>query len=161
MIVAVDFFNELSLIWGIIHDVGLSTIPAGEGFPPGFEYRWAPDKSRTPQACSGPEYVDFVMTWVDKEINNTSLFPTSSAAPFPRHFLQSVKVLFTRMFRIYAIVYWHHFSTLEEVGASSHLNTSFKHFMFFIWEFDLVLPAEVEALRDIVEELRARYCATP
>ena len=30
------------------------------------------------------------------------------------------------MFRIYAIVYCNHFSKLESVGASSHLNTSFK-----------------------------------
>lgn len=63
------------------------------------------------------------------------------------------------MFRIYAIVYCNHFSKLEGAGASSHLNTSFKHFMFFVWEYDLIQPAELEALNDIVNELKSRYSA--
>lgn len=76
---AVDFFNEISLIWGIVCDVGIVREAAGVGFPPGFEYRWS-DGSRfkTPISCSGSEYVEHVMNWVEKEINNDSLFPTSS-----------------------------------------------------------------------------------
>eukprot|EP01038_Epipyxis_sp_PR26KG_P015088 gene15088-20301_t len=156
---AVDFYNELSLIWGIICDVG-SNEPnqPGCGFPPGFEYRWAENRTRSPIICSGPEYVDFVMSWVEGEINNEKLFPTSSATPFPKNFLNCIKVIFTRLFRIFAIVYSHHFSKLEEMGAVSHLNTSFKHFMFFVWEYDLIQPNELDALRDIIAELRLRYC---
>ena len=79
---AVDFYNELTLIWGIICDIGVSrSMGAGTGFPPGFEYRWATGKSKTPSSCSGPEYVDFVLGWVEKEINNPQLFPTA-AGPF-------------------------------------------------------------------------------
>lgn len=77
--IAVDFFNELSLIWGIICDIGFLKIEPGKGFPPGFEYRWSDGSSlKSPVYCSGPEYVEFVMNWVDKEINNGVLFPTSS-----------------------------------------------------------------------------------
>jgi hypothetical protein len=39
------------------------------------------------------------------------------------------------------------------------LNTSFKHFVFFVWEFDLVAPAELEALSEIVQELQNKYGA--
>jgi hypothetical protein len=70
------------LIWGIICDVGLTTFPPGGGFPTGFEYRWAANKFKAPIICSGPEYVDFVMNWVEQEINNDSLFPTSSGLYF-------------------------------------------------------------------------------
>lgn len=157
----VDFFNELSLIWGIITDIGLESVPAGAGFPPGFEYRWTgASRFKNPPPCSGPQYVEYVMAWVDTEINKDSLFPTSSATPFPKNFMQAVKVIYTRLFRIYAIVYSHHFLKLEELGAVSHLNTSFKHFVFFMWEFDLVHPTEQEALKDIIEELRARHGAS-
>ena len=79
------------------------------------------------------------------------------AIPFPKHFNQSVKVIYTRLFRIFAIIYSHHFLPLEELGAVTHLNTSFKHFMFFVWEYDLVVKAEQEALQDIIYELKARY----
>lgn len=70
-----------------------------------------------------------------------------------------VKSIFTRMFRIFAIIYTHHFSKLEELGAVAHLNTSFKHYLFFIWEFDLVDAREIDALRDIAGELRQMYNA--
>jgi Mob1/phocein family len=47
---------------------------AGEGFPPGFEYLWVPEgkaggRKATPQKCSAPQYVDYVMTWVEDQIN--------------------------------------------------------------------------------------------
>lgn len=45
----------------------------------------------------------------------------------------------------------------EELGAVSHLNTSFKHFIFFIWEYDLVAEAEQEALKEIIREIRLRH----
>ncbi len=76
---AVDFFNEISLIWGIVCDVGIAKEAAGNGFPNGFEYRWSEGgRFKSPVSCSGPEYVEFVMNWVEKEINNESLFPTSA-----------------------------------------------------------------------------------
>jgi MOB kinase activator 1 len=80
---AVDFYNELSLMWGIICDNGIQPMPAGAGFPPDFQYYWAGGtssifKSSAPASCSGPQYIEHVMNWVDKEINNDSLFPTNS-----------------------------------------------------------------------------------
>lgn len=76
---AVDFFNEVSLIWGIIGDVGeIDSKDPGTGFPPGFEYRWAISKHKQPLTCSGPEYVEYAMKWIDDEINNENLFPRSA-----------------------------------------------------------------------------------
>lgn len=77
--VAVDFFNEVSLIWGIVGENGLPQYAPGEGFPAGFEYLWADGVTiRTPIKCSSTEYVEYVMTWVEDQINNESLFPSSS-----------------------------------------------------------------------------------
>lgn len=70
-----------------------------------------------------------------------------------------MKVIFTRLFRLFAIVYYHHYAALEGIGAVSHLNTSFKHFIFFIWEYDLVSEAEQEALADIIREIKVRYAS--
>ena len=79
----VDFFNELSLIWGIICDIGIVRGQAGSGFPPGFEYRWADGRRfSSPTPCSGSEYIDYVMVWVEKEINNETLFPTTACELF-------------------------------------------------------------------------------
>lgn len=37
----VDFFNEVSLLYGICGEDGQRFNKPGDGFPPGFEYRWA------------------------------------------------------------------------------------------------------------------------
>jgi MOB kinase activator 1 len=58
---------------------------------------------------------------------------------------------------LYAIIYTHHFATIESVAAVPHLNTSFKHFMFFILEFQLVKAEEFDALDSLVQELKERY----
>eukprot|EP00602_Paraphysomonas_sp_CaronLab_P000029 CAMPEP_0185026082 /NCGR_PEP_ID=MMETSP1103-20130426/9842_1 /TAXON_ID=36769 /ORGANISM="Paraphysomonas bandaiensis, Strain Caron Lab Isolate" /LENGTH=188 /DNA_ID=CAMNT_0027559535 /DNA_START=212 /DNA_END=778 /DNA_ORIENTATION=+ len=154
----VDFFNEVSLVWGITCDSTMPVFAAGEGFPPGFEYFWADGvKIKNPIRCSSTEYVDYVMTWVEEQINNEQVFPTSSDNPFPRNYMAVVKQIYTRIFRIFAIIYTHHFSRLEELAAVAHLNTSFKHFCFFIWQFDLVDPRELDALQVIVGALREQY----
>eukprot|EP00981_Chlorochromonas_danica_P015280 scaffold11522_cov239-Ochromonas_danica.AAC.7 len=131
----VDFFNEVNLIWDIVNEIGVENVAVGAGFPPGFEYRWADSRNKSPTACSGPQYVQHVISWVEGEINNEQLFPTSPSVPFPKNFL----------------------SSLERMGAVAHLNTSFKHFLYFVWEFDLVQPSELEALKDIVQEIQSRY----
>lgn len=73
---------------------------------------------------------------------------------FPRNFDAILKQIYTRFFRMFAIIYTNHLQVLEELGAVAHLNTSFKHFIFFCWEFDLVKKSEEEPLQDLIEEIR-------
>ena len=44
----------------------------------GFEYLWADGVTvKTPIRCSAPQYIDYVMTWVEEHINNEAVFPSS------------------------------------------------------------------------------------
>ena len=67
----VDFFNEVSLLFGLVAAEGSEMFTSkGEGFPTGFEYRWADGVTiKKPIRCSSPEYVDYVI----KPIAQTSL----------------------------------------------------------------------------------------
>ncbi|GIQ91187.1 MOB kinase activator family protein [Kipferlia bialata] len=106
---------------------------------PKYEYRWADgEQYRTPVACSAPEYVEFLFTWVQKQINNEGLFPYKPGVPFPRNFQSIVKTIFKRLFRVYAHVYHCHWAQVVSLGAEAHLNTCTKHFIFFVKEFDLI-----------------------
>lgn len=69
----------------------------------------------------------------------------------------TIKHIYTRMFRVLAIIYSRHASKLESLGAIAHLNTSCKHFLFFVWEFDLVNAAELEALGPVLQNMRDKY----
>jgi len=155
----VDFFNEVSLLYGLCSDDAQKFNKPGEGFPPGFEYRWADGvKIVKPMRCSSPEYVDYVMTWVEDQINNEEIFPVQESAAFPEDFQDAyVRNIFKRLFRVFAIIYHMHFQAIEKVDAAGHLNTCFKHFIFFCIEFDLLDEKEVKALQGPVDRLKEEY----
>lgn len=149
----------MSLLYGLCADDARRFTTPGDGFPPGFQYLWADGtKVRTPIKCSSPEYVDYVMSWIEDQINNEEIFPVQSSAPFPDEF-QEVYVanIFKRLFRVFAIIYQCHFPAIEKVDAVGHLNTCFKHFVFFMLEFDLLDEKEAKALEGPVQRLTEEF----
>eukprot|EP00475_Leptophrys_vorax_P015466 TRINITY_DN217_c0_g1_i3.p1 TRINITY_DN217_c0_g1~~TRINITY_DN217_c0_g1_i3.p1 ORF type:complete len:129 (-),score=31.29 TRINITY_DN217_c0_g1_i3:41-427(-) len=71
--------------------------------------------------------------------------------PFPKNFVTIVKTIFKRLFRVYAHIYHSHFEQIKSIGADGHLNTCFKHFIFFIDEFRLVDDQDLEPLKDLIQ----------
>lgn len=92
----VDFFNEISLLYGLVADDAQRFKEPGSGFPPGFEYRWMDEVKHKPVRCSSPEYVDYVMTWVEDQLAREDVFPVEEAHPFPEDFRVHVKDIFKR-----------------------------------------------------------------
>eukprot|EP00742_Colponemidia_sp_Colp-10_P016698 GILJ01019164.1.p1 GENE.GILJ01019164.1~~GILJ01019164.1.p1 ORF type:complete len:140 (+),score=17.01 GILJ01019164.1:214-633(+) len=121
---------------------------------PRFEYLWK-DGVRFPKATkvSAPDYVNLLMTWVEGQINDERLFPSEDRNPYPQNFDEIVKNIFKRLFRIYAHVYYSHFNKIRELQEESHLNTAFKHFMLFVWEFDLITAEELSPLHPLLLNL--------
>ena len=54
---------------------------------------------------------------------------------------------------MYAHVYHSHIAKVASLGEEAHLNTSFKHFMYFVQEFKLVDPKECEPMKDVINSL--------
>ncbi len=42
------------------------------------------------------------------------------------------KTILKRLFRVYAHIYHQHFDSVIQLQEEAHLNTSFKHFIFFV-----------------------------
>ncbi len=72
-------------------------------------------------------------------------------------FRKYVKKIMSKFFRVYAIVYSTFFPILESVGAANHLNTSFKHFMFFVFEYNCVDLKEFDAIRTLVDNMKHQF----
>lgn len=82
-------------------------------------------KVKKPIKCSAPEYVDYLMSWVESQLNNEHVFPLQLGTSFPKNFQSTVKVIFKRLFRVYAHIYHSHFQKIVSLGAEAHLNTCF------------------------------------
>ena len=61
-----------------------------------------------------------------------------------------MKKIFRRLFRVYAHIYHSHFNQVCDLGEEAHLNSLFKHFIFFVREFDLVDEKQLEPLKALI-----------
>ncbi|PRP84570.1 Mps1 binder-like protein [Planoprotostelium fungivorum] len=122
-----------------------------------YEYHWA-DGTTIKKAVKldAPHYVDALMHWVQSHLDDENIFPSKIGIPFPKSFQTSVKNIFKRLFRVYAHIYHSHFNKIVSLGEEAHLNTSFKHFIYFVQEFQLVEKKELAPLQELITQLMNR-----
>ena len=151
----VDFFNQLSCLFAPVAEHCTPTTCPEMSAGPGFKYFWQDNnKYKKPTSLPASEYISNVMIWTESFINNEKIFPSDPSVPFPSDFVEIVKKIFQRLFRIYAHIYHHHREDIRSVGAEAHLNTSFRHFIFFCQEFKLIPEDQLAPLREIIDQLK-------
>lgn len=149
---AVDFFNQINMLYGTITEFCTEDSCPIMSAGPKYEYHWADGHTvKKPIKCSAPKYIDYLMTWVQDQLDDETLFPSKIGkyhivlkywhtfyltfllgVPFPKNFQSIAKTILKRLFRVYAHIYHQHFSEVVQLGEEAHLNTSFKHFIFFV-----------------------------
>eukprot|EP00158_Paraphelidium_tribonemae_P004686 Partr_v1_DN26910_c0_g1_i1_m7157 putative MOB kinase activator len=149
----VDFFNQINMIYGCLTEFctadACPVMTAGKK----FEYLLWPEATENNKACaaSAPLYISKLMEWIEKQLDDEKIFPHDG--PFPKTFLPTVKTIFKRLFRVYAHIYHNHMDQIESIGEQQHLNTCFKHFIYFVEEYELVDKQEQRPLAQIIEQL--------
>eukprot|EP01104_Vermistella_antarctica_P013284 TRINITY_DN3_c1_g1_i1.p1 TRINITY_DN3_c1_g1~~TRINITY_DN3_c1_g1_i1.p1 ORF type:complete len:228 (+),score=58.42 TRINITY_DN3_c1_g1_i1:34-684(+) len=152
----VDFFNQINMLYGTITEFCTPSECPVMSAGPKYEYHWADGTSiKKAIKCSAPEYVDYLMTWVQKQLDDETIFPSKIGVPFPKTFQAIVKDIFRRLFRVYAHIYHSHFQKIVSLGEEAHLNTSFKHFIYFVQEFSLIDKKELAPLAELITSLTA------
>ena len=151
----IDFFNEINLLYGVISEFCTDQTCPIMCAGPKYQYMWADYTSIiTPIKVSAPRYVSLLMAWVQNQINDQKLFPTKSGIPFPPNFMENIQNIIKRLFRVYTHIYYCHFEKIQSLGAEPHLNTCFKHFMYFVKEFKLIPDHEQLApLQELINKL--------
>ncbi|XP_041064094.1 MOB kinase activator 3C-like [Carcharodon carcharias] len=150
----VDFFNRINLIYGTICEYCTErSCPVMSGGLK-YEYRWQDEhKYKKPTKVTAPQYMNLLMDWIEALINNEDNFPTRVGVPFPKNFMQLCKKILTRLFRVFVHVYIHHFDRITTMGAEAHVNTCYKHFYYFVTEFELTDERELEPLKVMTEKI--------
>lgn len=118
-----------------------------------YEFRWKDlnsKKYKKPTSVSAPEYISLLLTWVKNQVADESLFPTDPTIPFPKRFNKLTKVIFKRLFRVFAHMYCQHLDVVQKVGEEKKLNRAFVHFMHFVFEFKLIEIKELKVMKEYV-----------
>ncbi|KAK9792022.1 hypothetical protein WJX73_002175 [Symbiochloris irregularis] len=150
----VDFYNAVSVLYSTLEEFctasSCPTMTAGHK----YEYLWADGvKVRKPVKCSAPAYVNSLFDWIELQIDDTRIFPQNLNSSFPPNFVDVVRTICKRMFRVYAHMYHSHFSTICTLHEQPHLNTCFKHFMYFCQAFNLIDGSELTPLKELIDQI--------
>lgn len=147
-----ELFNNLNQFYGIIAEhvtpEEYPTMNAG----PNTNYLWVDGNGQLINLPAG-SYIDYVLTWISKKINDQSVFPTKNGGAFPPNFLKDCKNIARQMFRIFAHIYWNHFEKIVHLSLEAHWNSFFAHFISFEKEFGLIEKSELEPLLLLIENL--------
>lgn len=150
----VDFYNAVSVLYSTLEEfctaASCPTMTAGHK----YEYLWADGvKVRKPIKCSAPAYVNSLFDWIENQMDDPRIFPQQFGAPFPANFNDVIRTIFKRLFRVYAHMYHTHFNNICSLNEQPHLNTCFKHFMYFSQAFVLIDSSELTPLKELIEQI--------
>ncbi|XP_048663842.1 MOB kinase activator 2 isoform X2 [Marmota marmota marmota] len=120
------------------------------------QYCWHDERGKKVK-CTAPQYVDFVMSSVQKLVTDEDVFPTKYGREFPSSFESLVKKICKYLFHVLGHIYWAHFKETLALELHGHLNTLYVHFILFAREFNLLDPKETAVLDDLTEVL----CSSP
>jgi len=120
------------------------------------DYNWQDRPGAEVQRVTAVDYQRKLLEYTYKILADGDMIP-QDGRPFPDHFLDEMKIMHKRFFRIYAHIYLHHFEVFRETGVEAHLNCLYKHFLFFVKEFDLVSDADMRPLRELNEKFQAAH----
>lgn len=147
-----EFFNYVNLFYETISAFctphQCPTMSAGTA-----EYQWSDPRHRSSK-IPAPQYIDYVMTWIQNYINDENVFPTKSGAEFSKNFIPIIREIFKQLFRVFAHIFWNHYDKLINLDEEGHFNTLFAHFMSFAKEFDLIDKKELAPLMPLIEAMQ-------
>ncbi|XP_073460828.1 MOB kinase activator 2 isoform X1 [Lithobates pipiens] len=116
------------------------------------QYYWYDERGKKIK-CTAPQYIDFVMSSVQKLVTDEDIFPTKYGREFPSSFDSLVKKICRYLFHVVAHIYSAHFKEIVAMELHGHLNTLFIHFLLFVREFNLLDTKETAILDDLSEML--------
>lgn len=83
-IAAVDFFNQINMLYGTITEFCTEESCAVMSAGPKYEYHWADGHTvKKPIKCSAPKYIDYLMTWAQDQLDDETLFPSKIGKYLP------------------------------------------------------------------------------
>nr|AHJ60963.1 MATS1 [Schmidtea mediterranea] len=150
----VDFWNRINLIYGTVSECCTEESCKVMSGGPKYEYLWRDNEQyKRPTALPATTYINLLMDWVGVQINDSNVFPSSPDMVYPKNYIQTVRKIMSRLFRVFVHVYIHHFERLCSIGAEAHVNTCYKHFYFFVSEFEVIDKKELEPLKEMTKNI--------
>nr|AEE61711.1 unknown [Dendroctonus ponderosae] len=143
-----SLFDHVNLVYGAISEFCTATSCPDMTGPGQRTYLWFDEKGKKTKVAA-PQYIDYVMTFIQKTISDETIFPTKYANEFPVSFESIVRKIVRLLYHVVAHLYAAHFKEVLLLGLHSHLNLTFAHLMALHHRFTLIDPKETDILEDL------------
>lgn len=148
-----DFHKQICMLFGTVSQFcsaqSCPKMTAGKK----YQYLWSYGPERQPVEYSAFEYIHLLLAWVQEQLDDESIFPSMSIEKgFPADYIEICKTIAKRLMRVYAHIYHHHLQEVRKLKEEAHMNTSLKHFIYFVSEFELVSNSELDPLKDYIQK---------
>ncbi|CAD6192796.1 unnamed protein product [Caenorhabditis auriculariae] len=148
-----DLMKQVRMLYGVVFGAegGCNEKTCPVMSARGKEYFWT--QGDLLLSTPAPTYIDYALTWCQLQLEDENIFPSHIGKGFPPHYDQVCETIMRRLFRVYAHVYHAHTNVFRSLKAIAHLNTSFKQFILFASQFQLIPREELQPLMPLIEEL--------
>ncbi|KAM3958138.1 MOB kinase activator-like 2 isoform 2-T2 [Aphomia sociella] len=146
-------FDHVNLLYGTVSEFCTAASCPDMSGPGGRTYAWYDERGKKSRVAA-PQYVDYVMTYTQKTINDETIFPTKYANEFPAQFSGVVRRVARLLFHVVAHMYAAHFRELALLRLHAHLHLTFAHLTALDRRYSLLDHKETEVLRDLETALR-------
>ena len=137
---------------------------------------------REPVELPAYEYMTLMQRWISGKIDDTNMMPTDPSgvsyahnpsittsqlsqlsnpgepewvgkrSGFPEKFIDICQMIFRQMFRVYAHLYWAHFTEpFYHLNLEKQLNSCFSHFVLTATALDMLKPQELEPMQPLID----------
>lgn len=146
-------FENVNLVYGTISEFCTPTCCSEMKAPGTKTYLWYDEKGKKTR-IPAPQYIDYVMTFIQRTVSDESIFPTKFNNPFPSSFESITRKILRLLFHVIAHLYASHFREIVLLGLHGHLNLTFAHLTALHRRFCLIEAKETEVLLDLEVALR-------
>eukprot|EP01083_Nonionella_stella_P088642 247154_1 len=156
-VVIIEIFDNLSSVYASLahccNDMSCPIMSIGIS----HEYLWHEFQhtnssiKHTKIHCSAPKYIRSFMDFVRETISNASVFPNESNHEYPPHFHSLIQYFCKQIYRIFGHIYLHHLPSVTSLGLHITMNTCFKHYLYFVEEFNLIKSNELKPLHSFIQ----------
>ncbi|XP_071956185.1 MOB kinase activator 2-like isoform X1 [Antedon mediterranea] len=147
-----SFFNNINVLYGVVSEFCTNETCPLMVAPCNTQYFWYDDKGKK-MKCTGPQYTDYVMSYIQMNMKDETVFPVKYGQVFPSNIESIMHKILRYLFHVLAHIYHSHFEQLVFFQLHPHLNCVLVQLVLFSYEFHLLESKDFTVLEDLIAEL--------
>lgn len=121
-----------------------------------YEFLWADGKTiRNPINIPANDYVDYLMTWIEANLADTKLFPDYDGAKYSKTYMDTVKAIMRRLFRVFGHMQVDHAQDLQACGVLEKHERVFQCFVQLVREYKLMDKKQLKPIHKEMAQWKA------